>query len=517
MELQQAPRDRRQGERAGLLANFLMMAGSGYFELFAGLIRSVLVMRLLGPTGNGLVGVVRLAQQYLSNSHLGALHGITKHLPRALGAGDHARAEQIEDVGATWVLLTSSMGAAGILLVSLWASHLGLPTRQVLALGSVVFLCGQVYTLYRTVARAWQVFRPLLLASVAYSVSLTVLMIGGAWAGWATGAVAGWLGASVLAIVVLHYTMRLRIRLSLAWPVVRSLIAAGIPLAAMAFADTLLVALDGTLLVRRGATTFGLYAGIAMQTRRYLFNLARSLTFVLMPHVLEEFAHHKDLVRLRGTALRAATAAACTVPALSLLTALLLPPAAQTLVPKFVTAVPAGQIVAFGTALMILPLAFSTVLVALDAEWPSVAAQLAGAAVIAVAAWQPAGRGDMVGVALASAMGSWVVAMAVGWLALSLTGLRTLQTLRTLAGLQLPLAGAVVTFWLANFAGDELQMHAYTWSGGLLRLAVAAALAAPGLAWAEHRYRLVRRSLQALVQMSRGGAGAVEDDADAQD
>lgn len=498
------PRDRHQANRAGLLANFLMVAGSGYFELLTGLIRSVFVMRLLGPTGNGLVGLVRLLQQYLSNSHLGVLHGVTKHLPRALGNHSGEPAERIEDVGATWIILTAGVCAIGILVAACTFPELGLQTRWVLAVGSLVFLCGQTYELYRTIGRAWQTFQPLVVASVVFSLALTGFMIWGAYVGWALGAVYGWLVASVLAVIALHLCMHLRVRLRLDWAVVRGLIVAGIPLAAMALADTLLLALDGTLLLRRGATTFGLYAGIAMQTRRYLFNLARSLTFVLMPHLLEEFARHQSTERLRATALRAAIGASCAVPCLSLATAILLPPATQTFVPRFLAAVPAGQIVAFATALMILPLAFSTVLVALDAEWHSVGGQLLGAAVIGVLAWGPAGHADMTGVALASAAGAWVVSVVVGSVALTRLGLPPRRVVGTIAGLQVPIALALVAFWIADSVAALLtHTAASTWSGCAVRLFFAAVLAVPALWYAQRRYALAQRSVRALLALRR--------------
>ncbi len=496
------PRDRQQVSRTGLLASFLMMAGSGYFELFTGLFRSVVVMRYLGPTGNGLVSIVRLLQQYLSNSHLGVLHGLTKHLPRALGAGDEERVAKIEDVGATWVLATSTLCAAGIAAIAIASSNLGLPTRYVLLIGAPVFLCGQMYDLYRAIGRAWQVYQPMVLASVVFSLALTALMIVGAWLGWASGAMLGWLAASVASLMALQATMRLRVCLRIDWSIVWRLVTSGIPLAAMAFADMLLVALDGTLLLRRGATTFGLYAGIAMQIRRYLFNLARSLTFVLMPHFLEQFARHGSHEKLRSTVMQAAAAASCAVPVLSLVSAVFLPAVVQTFVPRFYAAVPAGQVTAFATGLMILPLSFSTALVTLDAEWHSVAAQLAGAAVLAVLAWEPAGKGDMVGVALASAAGSWFVAMTVGALALSRLGMGATRLTGTLLSLQVPIGLSVAMFWLANCLAETLTgLPHRTWAGCGVRLMICVVLAGPGLAWAERRHLVLRRSLWTLAAM----------------
>lgn len=499
MNEQSASRQRQHERRKGLLANFLLMAGSGYFELLTGLFRSILVMRLLGPTGNGLIGMVRLAQQYLANSHLGALHGISKHLPRALGEGDEQRAQAIEDVGGTWVLLTAAVAAAGLLTLTLLWPELAPATRQVLVLGAAIYVCGRAYDLYRIIGRSWQVFGPLAVASVVFSLSLTAFMTLGAWLGWAEGATWGWLAAMLLALAPLHFLSGFRLRPRLQWSMVAGLMLAGIPLAAMAFGDTLLLTLDGTLLLRRGATSFGLYAGVAMQTRRYLFNLSRALTFVLLPHLLEEYARHKRVEQLRRTALNATWAAACAAPLLSLVSALLLPPAARALVPKFYAAVPAGQIVAFATSLMILPLVFGSVLVALDREWLSIASQAAGAAVIALVAWGPAGKGELEAVALASAVGILVTGLAVSVAALNALGLGPARLLATVASLHIPLAWSILAFVGAGIVAQRLgAADAETWAGCAVRLAIACPIAAPIAYAAERRYRFAGRLARLL-------------------
>lgn len=501
-------RDRQQHARTGLVASFLMIAGSGYFELLTGLLRSIVVMRLLGPTGVGLVGVVLLIERYFSNIHLGALHGISKLLPRALAARDESLAQQLEDTGATWVMATATAGAVVVVAVALFWPGLALPTRLVLGLGSAILVCDQAYNLYRVVGRSWQVYAPLVTGSVVWTCSLTALMIVGAWAAGPVGAAIGWLVASAVSAYALHALIRLEPKMSMHWPALRGLLAAGVPLTAMAFADTLLLTVDSTIVLRQGATVFGIYSAIAIQVRRYLFNLVRSLSFVLMPHLLEQHGRHHCLKRLRAAALKPTVALAIGVPLLAATTAVLLPPAARTLVPKFYAGVQAGQIAAFGTCLMTLPLALSMSLVVLNREWEAVAGQVAGAAAIALCAWVPASQGQLTATAIAAALGCWVTTIAIGVNALARLGQSVMGSVATLLALHLPLAWAIASWQAADrLAHQWLHLHADAWAGAVARLAVMSVFLSPLVAYAARWFDLGSRARRALGALSGPATG----------
>lgn len=501
-------RDRQQHARTGLLASFLMVAGSGYFELLTGLLRSIVIMRLLGPTGVGLVGIVLLLERYLSNTHLGGLHGISKLLPRALAAGDETRAQQLEDTGATWVMVTATAGAVVVVAVALFWPGLALPTRLVLGLGSAILVCDQAYNLYRIMGRSWQVYAPLVTGSVVWTCSLTVLMIVGAWAAGPVGAAMGWLVASAVSAYALYALIRLEPKISLHWPALRGLLAAGMPLTAMAFADTLLLTVDSTIVLRQGATVFGLYSAIAIQARRYLFNLVRSLSFVLMPHLLEQYGRHHCLKRLRAAALEPTVALAIGVPLLAAVTAVLLPPAARTLVPKFYAGVPAGQIAAFGTCLMTLPLALSMSLVVLNREWEAVAGQVAGAVAIAVCVWEPASRGELTATATGTALGCWVTTVFLGVNALARLGQSVLGAVVTLLALHLPLAWALASWQAADRLTHQwFHLPADAWAGALVRLAVMSVFLSPLVAYAARRFDLGSRARRVLVALREPATG----------
>lgn len=497
-----APRDRKQHARTGLLTSFMMIAGSGYFEMLTGLVRSIFQMRLLGPTGQGLVNIVQLIERYLSNSHLGALHGISKRLPAAIGAGEEEEAQRIEDAGVTWNLLTASVSALGIIVAAIVVPTFEPLTRLVLLIGAFVYLCDQLYNLYRTVARAWQVYRPLVVSSVVMSLSLTTFILLGAWRAKALGAMLGWLLAATLAMLAQYFGVRVMIRLRLEFGLVWKLILAGLPLAAMATGDTFLTSVDSLVLAKHGGIYYlGLYMGIAGQTRRYIFNLVRNLSFVLLPHLLEEFSRFHAVDRLRRMTLEPTVALAVGVPFLAAFTAVFLPPAARTFVPKFLAAVPAGQIVAFGTCIMTLPIALSNSLIALDREWEAVAGQAAGTLAIVLFAWGPAGRGDLTGLAYAACFGAWCTMATLGLVAMGRLGLSLSRSLLYLFALQIPLAWSVGAWMGANYLAGPLHLPGETaWLGAIERFGIMFVLLLPLTVYTVSRFDVLARVRDAIAQ-----------------
>jgi len=109
-------RRKARGHSQSMLSGLGMILGSSYGDMLLGIVRGILVMRAIGPTARGLMCLVHLFGRYLSNSHLGSLHGLSKELPIALGRDDHEDATHIENVGTTAVVLLSVLASGGMLI-----------------------------------------------------------------------------------------------------------------------------------------------------------------------------------------------------------------------------------------------------------------------------------------------------------------------------------------------------------------------------------------------------------------
>ncbi len=401
----QVPRDRRSHQ--GALWGVLLMLGSSYADLLLGLVQSIYVMNRIGPTGRGLMRLADFFNKYLSNVHLGALHGLSKQLPIALGRRDEARAQELEDVGMTAVL---GMGLAGSLALLGWAlagPAMAQPTRQVLAIAAGLVWCGHAFNVYRIVLRAWGTYSVLALASLVTTLSEFVMVMGGAYLWGVQGAMLGWLGANLTQLLYLHLAARLRIRLRWHWPTVFYLIRAGLPLWALVFSDVLLRTVDGVVVQGYlNAYNLGLYS-LAMQISGYIYKIPEAAGFVLMPRIWEQYgAQGNNVSRLRDQVVTPTLAAATVMPVVSGLLFILTPPLVAAVIPRFTPGAFAAQVLCMGGAFLALPLAANGLLIAMNREVLVSLTKLMGAGVTAAGAiWVVSHGGSLAQVAMVTVVG----------------------------------------------------------------------------------------------------------------
>lgn len=382
-----------------------MMLGSSYFDMLLGVVRGIIVMNLIGPTGRGIMRLVALFLKYLTHSHLGVLHGLSKQLPQALGREDHEAANDIERVGSTFVLLTALLGGGGLLLFGL-LSRYGSETRLALMIGGGLLVTQQGYALYRCLLRAWGRFPALAGAAMVNTVAQFVFIILGAMLFKVTGAMIGWLGAGVLAVLYFRLASRFALRLRFDRQVARRLLVVGLPMALIVFSDTLLRTVDGIIVVGAyDAYRYGLYS-VAMQMATYLYGIPEAVGFVILPRILEMHAAHNNVESVRRQVLLPTIAAATIMPVAAGCAFILLPPAVHALIPQFTGAIFAAQVLALASVLLALPVAANGLLIALNRETLVIAGKGLGAAVTYVLAHRQAlYAGSLAAIARAAALG----------------------------------------------------------------------------------------------------------------
>jgi O-antigen/teichoic acid export membrane protein len=391
--------------RSGALTAALMMLGSSYCDMLFGVVRGILVMNLLGPTGRGIMRLVAMVHKYLTHAHLGILHGVSKELPQALGRKDFEKADEIESVGATYVTLSGIVGGAGMLLFGCLSNY-GPSTKAALMAGGGILVTLQSYAFYRTVIRAWGLFPVLAGASVVNTVSEFVLILLGARYFHIMGAMLGWLLADILSILYFRFASRLVVPVSFDWRVALCLAVTGLPIALIIFSETLLRTVDGIIVVGHySAYRFGLYS-VAMQMATYLTSIPSAAGFVIMPRIIESYAANGDLARVRRQIMVPTIAAAALMPVLAGCAFIMLPPAIRTVVPKFEGCIFAAQVLSLASVFLSLPVAANGLLIAINREWLVVMNNILGAGVIYVAAsWQANRGGSLRDVAVATSAG----------------------------------------------------------------------------------------------------------------
>lgn len=388
-----------------MVGSLAMMLSSSYCEMLLGLVRGIVVMNLIGPTGRGIMRLVALFLKYLTHTHLGMLHGISKGLPQALGRGDAATADDVESVGASVVTLTSLLSGLGLFVFG-WLSGYGTETRLALMAGGGLLVTQQSYALYRCVVRAWGRFSVLASAQVVNTVTQFVLIISGAALFGVTGAMLGWLFATALAVLYFRFAIRFSVPIRLDRRVALRLLATGVPIGLILLTDTLLRTADAIVVARMfGLYVYGLYS-VPMQTATYLYGIPGAVGFVIMPRILETHAAGNDADELRRQVLLPTIAAATYMPLAAGCAFILLPPLVRAVIPKFEGCIFAAQVLALASVLLALPIAANQLLIAVNKEFFVVRNNLLGSLVIFILGWWRATHlGSLSSIAYAAGVG----------------------------------------------------------------------------------------------------------------
>lgn len=365
-------------------AAIFIIASSSYFSMILGVVRSLWVMRLIGPAAQGVRRTVDIINKYLFNAHLGILHGVSKQISVQMGQNRLDEVKKTQDVGVTWIITLTAVAAIGMVIWGL-SNPTGERTTQIaIIIGGGWLLTQQMYVTYRCVMRAWGEFTMLGMVAAIDTIATFGLTILGAIHFGVLGAMAGTLAGWCLALLSFHFYSRLRIKPDFDFQEAYRLIKAGIPIAAIIFADVLLKTIDGAIIVRfYDAHRFGLYS-VAMQLSAYLFAIPESAGFVIWPKILEAFgAARGNGLALRREILLPTLTAGIFMPLLAGLAYILVPPIIMLVIPSFASSIPAVQVLSMATVFLAIPLATNSLLIALDREFAVVFTKIVGAAISA--------------------------------------------------------------------------------------------------------------------------------------
>ncbi len=503
-----------RGRSQSVLGGLGMILGSSYGDMLLGVVRGILVMRAIGPTARGLMRLVHLFGRYLSNSHLGSLHGLSKELPIALGRDDHEDATHIENVGTTAVILLATLASGGMLAYALLGPGMQGPTRLTLAIGAGIILGGQGIALYRVVLRAWGTYSVLAVASVVMSLTQFGLIVAGAVFFGLMGAMWGWLAAVTVSLLYFAVAGNFYIRLRLDRPMLWRLIRVGVPIAGVLFSGILLRTIDGVLVIKYfDAYHFGLYS-VAMQIAAYLYRIPEAAGFVLMPRIWERYGADRRPEALWDYVIRPTLAAGLIMPILAGFVFIIMPVMINTFIPRFSPVIFAAQVLSLAAVFLALPVAADGALIAFNKEWIVIGNKLAGAAlaaagVLALLTTQTI-EPSLAQIAMAAAAGYAVTSVLTLYIVLGRYYHRHLQLWRELAVCYLPLLWAIIALKSSGAATDWiLGTSANMWADTALRCLCFAVLVLPVLWYAEHRTDLLkevrRRAAEGLHKRLQSG------------
>jgi O-antigen/teichoic acid export membrane protein len=487
-----------------------LVTGASYVALAIGLLRGLIYTGILSPTSRGIVQVVFLFGQYLTYSHLGITHGLTKRVPILLGEGDERQAGHLERAGTTAVFVLTLAAAAIMWGYGGIAPGLEGATRVAIAVGGFHLIFGQLAGIYRIILRSHHEFGVIARSTLVEAVLLFTLVVAGAQLADAPGTVTGW--ALGMAAVTLYLLAVARVPGSPVWDVraAAQLARVGLPVLLVGLADVFLRTADNLVVAKlMGMQALGYY-GTAWQLASYLFNVPASAGFVIMPKILR--AHGEGSAEaMRRSVLDMTTAFAILMPPLAGLAAIAGPILVRLVLPKYIPCIGPLQVFMVSVTFLAIPLALRTVLIARNREIDLILCQGIGGLLIAGAVFLLIRAGaDLTQIALAGAGGLLLASIAMSVRGLQVLAMPAGPMVRYLGALALPFAYCLGLLLVAKLALPRWLPSASPVVWDLVALPVFAAASAP-LVWIAERQTGIIRKMRA-----RGGAAvpASEEPAD---
>ncbi len=482
------------------LRGVLTLTMSRYLVRALGLVKGLVVARLLGPELYGLFALLAVFMGYSAYADLGLFGGITKALPVHLARGEDERVRATERVGLGGVALFTSLVAI-VLAGVLWRRGTAPPaTLAALGLGMIAqqFFkqCTVLLRARNRIGEAAFAFSLVQILDIVFVLLLVVPLR-------VTGVLLGEALALILATATLVRRSGFSLRMGWDARLLARLIGSGFPLVISTMTFLMLQTVDRLLIAGYlDRTSLGHYM-IGVFCASMVYYIPQSLEYVLFPSFREKLAglapgelppaRYIDLpTRMLSYVLPPFTAAI-----------FLALPLVGILLPDYVPGLGSAKVLVMGTFFLALVTSATTFLIAADRHRPLLGVQAAAVLLDLGMVWGALRLGyGIEGAALATA-GSYFV-YATGSLLLAYRYLRfpVKSVPRRLAGLYAPFAYVLVAVlavarWSLLDTGNTIATVALREAALLLALA-------PGV-WILER---ATGAVSEMASMLRGAARA---------
>ena len=408
----QPPAGERPRERAGqFLVDYLNLVFGRYLGMLVGVVRGVMVPRLLDPSTYGIYKSLLIIPTYVRAGHLGAVSGLSRQIPFYRGRGDDASL-----MAAVRVAYTFSLGSALLSCAILVAYSLTLQdprTRIGLWIFLVFVVTGQQTKLQETYLLGHQRFVAVSRLNLAQNIYSTLLAIGGAWAFGLSGVIVATAIDGVVTLLLFRWVSGIGFPgFSLDRRVIRDLLSVGSPLLLTGLLGNVLFTVDRFVILKFLGTTAVGYYSLAAAFVVYVNDLSNLLSRVVFPKIVMSFGAGESTDRLKRFVHYPITATSYTFPLLVIWIHYFCVWGFRLVYPKYLPGAAVMEILTFS----ILPyshyLSYMNLVVAMKRQlgilWMYALAIFVTTAIALGAIWLDAG---LTGVALGAVAGMFVISI----------------------------------------------------------------------------------------------------------
>jgi O-antigen/teichoic acid export membrane protein len=388
----------RAAAGAPLLREFLGFGSSSVVMQGSRVVSGLVVAGMLGPATWGWWYLLNLIVAYGALTQLGALNGMNREVPAALGRGQAGAAADLRRTALGVVF--AGTGTASLVLVAVAALMPGVIALAELGSMLVLLLAHQGFHYAATSLKATTRFATVARLQFGMALIYPLFAVTGAWAyglpGFIAGQVATYLVLSLLAGLSREVSYRPRLQFARA----RSLVGIGFPIMLVGLVHTLFSTVDRWVVaVFLGAVPLGHYS-LAIMALGAVGLLPQVIAQQFYPRVAFAWSARGDLAEMRHLANQARRMTLAAVTPVVAVALLVLPPAVRAFLPEFAPGVPALSITMFVPVIATIGQGYGGILHMLDRQTWLLGAILACAVVNVAVSALLVGPLGLVGVAI---------------------------------------------------------------------------------------------------------------------
>lgn len=281
----------------------LLYSGASYIAIFIGFFVSVFSKRFLGVSGAGYWALLTVATTYGMYIGLGIQNALIREVPQCIGAKEIEKAEEIENVTYSFLLVAGLAGAFVIWILSFFLFEDPL-LRIGMKIIAVLILVTQFYNLILNILRARKQISILSRVAVLNALFVAVLALPGAYLFNVNGFAIGMVIATALSFYFAKRWANISFSLNYNWAQMWHQIKIGLSMLLASILYRTFLSIDKIMIGKMiGIEQLGLYT-IGIMAIQQVGSLPRFFSIVIFPHIQEKYGATKDVKDVRNMILK---------------------------------------------------------------------------------------------------------------------------------------------------------------------------------------------------------------------
>jgi len=332
-----------------------------------GVVRGLIVPRLLTPAQYGLIGALSLTNQYAQYLDIGFHPTMRREIPRLYGKGD---TDGIESVKETTLAVNTISLAMYIFILIIYAIFF--VKNNVVIWGLFAFTIFIVLSRFQlflnTLFEARRKFGVISISNILSAVLTLIILVPLIYWKKLYGYYVGIVLYEILVFLYLYSRRGEHLSIRYDWSRFKTLFVIGFPMFLMGIGGNILVTIDRIMVIKYLTRTELGYYTIAGTIATYILVLHANISKVIGPTIYETWGREEDVEKLKVYALKPTSSITSITGLLIAITMILMPILFQVVIPRYMPAVYPCAILLFAVYIRSTSVSIGEILLAMNKQ-----------------------------------------------------------------------------------------------------------------------------------------------------